>query len=168
MQQAMTALQASVDRQQHRQHDDDGKASVQGGGDAHAADAHDHFVGHAGGRGNGGHGGGCAGGGQAGGGHGFAPQHVCHQCNDPNFAQPVHRDEDGLVKPKFTMPKFMGSTDVEEYLNWELKVEKLWCMHEYTEDKKIKLASFEFDDYALIWCSPELNMVIHPLLHGEP
>jgi hypothetical protein len=24
-------------------------------------------------------------------------------------------------------------------------------MHEYTEDKKIKLASSEFDDYALIW-----------------
>jgi hypothetical protein len=36
MQQAITALQASVDRQQYRQHDDDGKASVQGGGDAHA------------------------------------------------------------------------------------------------------------------------------------
>jgi hypothetical protein len=51
---------------------------------------------------------------------------VCRQCDDPNFAQPVHRDEDGLGKPKFTMPKFMGSTDVEEYLNWELKVEKLW------------------------------------------
>jgi hypothetical protein len=45
----------------------------------------------------------------------------------------------------------VGSTDVEEYLNWELKVEKIWRMHEYTEDKKIKLASFEFDDYALIW-----------------
>jgi hypothetical protein len=36
MQQAITALQTSVDRQQHRQHDDNGKASVQGGGDAHA------------------------------------------------------------------------------------------------------------------------------------
>jgi hypothetical protein len=51
------------------------------------------------------------------------PQRVHHQCDDPNFAQPVHRDEDGLGKPKFTMPKFVGSTDVEEYLNWELKVE---------------------------------------------
>jgi hypothetical protein len=42
---------------------------------------------------------------------------VCRQCDDPNFAQPVHHDEDGLGKPKFTMPKFVGSTDVEEYLN---------------------------------------------------
>jgi hypothetical protein len=70
MQQAITALQASVDRQQHRQHDDDGEASVQGGGDAHAPDAHDRFAGQAGGRGNGGCGGGCA---RGGGGRGFAP-----------------------------------------------------------------------------------------------
>jgi hypothetical protein len=61
MQQAITALQASVDRQQHRQHDDDGEASVQGGGDAHAPHARDRFASQAGGRGNGGRGGGCAG-----------------------------------------------------------------------------------------------------------
>jgi hypothetical protein len=61
MQQDITALQASIVHQQHRQHDDDGEASVQGGGDAHAPDAHYHFAGQAGGRGNGGHGGGCAG-----------------------------------------------------------------------------------------------------------
>jgi hypothetical protein len=162
IQQAITALQASVDHQQHRQHDDDGEASVQGGGDAHAPDAHDHFAGQAGGRGNGGRAGGCAGGG---GGHGFAPQHVCHQCDDPNFAQPVHHDEDGLGKPKFTMPKFVGSIDVEEYLNWELKVEKLWRIHEYTEDKKIKLASSEFDDYALIWWD---NLVQSRIEDGYP
>jgi hypothetical protein len=173
MQQAMIALQASVGHQQHRQHDDDGEASVQVGGDAHAPDAHDHFAGQASGRGNGGRGGSCAGGGQAGGDRGFAPQRVRHQCDDHNFAQPVHHDEDGLGKPKFTepdepkftMPKFMGSTDVEEYLNWELKVEKLWHMHEYMEDKKIKLASSEFDDYALIWWD---NLVQSRIEDGYP
>jgi hypothetical protein len=95
-------------------------------------------------------------------------QRVCRQCDDPNFAQRVHRDEDGLGKPKFTMPKFVGSTNVEEYLNWELKVGKLWRMHEYTEDKKIKLASSEFDDYALIWWNNLVQSRILPLLHGEP
>jgi hypothetical protein len=40
---------------------------------------------------------------------------------------------------------------VEEYINWELKVEKLWRMHEYTEDRKIKLAYSELDGYALLW-----------------
>ena len=40
---------------------------------------------------------------------------------------------------------------MEEYLTWELKIEKLWRLHDYTEDRKIKLASSEFDGYALRW-----------------
>jgi hypothetical protein len=59
---------------------------------------------------------------------------------------------------------------VEEYLNWELKVEKLWRMHEYTEDRKIKLASSKFDDMhcfgGIILFSPGLKLEIHLLLHG--
>ncbi|KAK1619308.1 hypothetical protein QYE76_024825 [Lolium multiflorum] len=63
-----------------------------------------------------------------------------------------HDEEDGLGKPKFSIPKFEGGADVEEYLTWELKIEKLWNLHpNYTEDKKIKLASSEFDGYALHW-----------------
>ncbi|XP_044947533.1 uncharacterized protein LOC123396757 [Hordeum vulgare subsp. vulgare] len=61
------------------------------------------------------------------------------------------QEDDGLGKPKFTIPRFEGSTDVEEYLTWELKMEKLWRLHDYTEDRKIKLASSEFDGYALRW-----------------
>ncbi|KAK1610106.1 hypothetical protein QYE76_033779 [Lolium multiflorum] len=61
-------------------------------------------------------------------------------------------EEDGLGKPKFSIPKFEGGADVEEYLTWELKIEKLWSLHpNYSEDKKIKLASSEFDGYALCW-----------------
>jgi hypothetical protein len=126
------ALQASVDCQQHRQHDDEGEASVQGGGDAHTPDAHDRHAGQAGGHVNGGHGGGYT----------SAHRRVHCRCDDADFAQPVHRDEGGLGKPKFTIPKFVGSTDVEEYLNWELKVEELWHMHEYTEDRKNKVSIF--------------------------
>ncbi|KAK1683229.1 hypothetical protein QYE76_044077 [Lolium multiflorum] len=60
-------------------------------------------------------------------------------------------EEDGLGKPKFSIPKFEGGADVEEHLTWELKIEKLWRLHNYTEDRKIKLASSEFDGYALRW-----------------
>ncbi|KAK1618988.1 hypothetical protein QYE76_024505 [Lolium multiflorum] len=50
-------------------------------------------------------------------------------------------EEDGLGKPKFSIPKFEGGADVEEYLTWELKIEKLWSLHpHYSEDRKIKLA----------------------------
>ncbi|KAK1692420.1 hypothetical protein QYE76_009117 [Lolium multiflorum] len=38
-------------------------------------------------------------------------------------------EEDGLGKPKFSIPKFEGGADVEEYLTWELKIEKLWSLH---------------------------------------
>jgi len=61
------------------------------------------------------------------------------------------QEDDGLGKPKFSIPKFEGSPDVEEYLTWELKIEKLWRLHDYTEDRKVKLASSEFDGYALRW-----------------
>ena len=65
--------------------------------------------------------------------------------------------DDSLGKPKFSIPKFEGSKDVEEYLTWELKIEKLWRLHDYTEDKKVKLASSEFDGYALRWWDGIMN-----------
>lgn len=64
---------------------------------------------------------------------------------------PLQPQEDGLGKPKFSIPRFEGGTVVEEYLTWGLKIEKLWRLHDYTEDRKIKLASSEFYGYALRW-----------------
>ena len=60
---------------------------------------------------------------------------------------PLPAQDDGLGKPKFSIPRFSFDTaDVEEYLTWELKIEKLWRLHDYTEDRKVKLASAEFED----------------------
>ncbi|KAK1651912.1 hypothetical protein QYE76_069717 [Lolium multiflorum] len=86
------------------------------------------------------------------------PDEVPGRANRPRGWAPLGRhgrgpdEEDGLGKPKFSIPKFEGGADVEEYLTWELKIEKLWSLHpNYTEDRKIKLASSEFDGYALRW-----------------
>ena len=49
------------------------------------------------------------------------------------------------------MPKFSRSNDPEEYLSWALKVDKIFCLHNYDEEKKIVVASLEFQDYVLIW-----------------
>jgi hypothetical protein len=77
---------------------------------------------------------------------------VCGCVFVPLGAQRVpFQQDDGLGKPKFSIPRFEGGTDVEEYLKWELKIEKLWRLHDYMENKKIKLASSEFDGYALRW-----------------
>ena len=65
-----------------------------------------------------------------------------------------HRDYDEELrygKLKFTMPKFFGSNDLEEYLSWALKVDKIFRLHNYDEEKKIAMASLEFQDYVLIW-----------------
>ncbi|KAK1662126.1 hypothetical protein QYE76_050285 [Lolium multiflorum] len=86
------------------------------------------------------------------------PDEIPGRANRPRGWDPLGRhgrgqdEEDGLGKPKFSIPKFEGGADVEEYLTWELKIEKLWSLHpNYTEDRKIKLASSEFDGYALRW-----------------
>jgi hypothetical protein len=63
----------------------------------------------------------------------------------------IPAEDDFLGKPKFSIPRFDGEGDVEDYLTWELKIETVWRLHAYTEDKKIKLASSEFDGYALRW-----------------
>src|SRR3954462_12516396 len=77
------------------------------------------------------------------------------QFRQPNFGLGARRlpiqDDDILSKPKFSIPKFEGSTDVEDYLTWELKMEKIWHLNDYSEDRKIKLASSEFDGYAVRW-----------------
>ena len=54
-------------------------------------------------------------------------------------------------KLKFTMPKFSESNDPEEYLSWSLKVDKIFRLHNYDDEKKIAMASLEFQDYVLIW-----------------
>ena len=85
------------------------------------------------------------------------------QIRQPNFGLGARRlpvqDDDILSKPKFSIPKFEGSTDVEDYLTWELKMEKIWRLHDYSEDKKIKLASSEFDGYALRWWDSVLTEI---------
>jgi hypothetical protein len=60
-------------------------------------------------------------------------------------------EDDYLGKPKFSIPCFDGEGDVEDYLTWELWIETLWRLHAYTEDKKVRLASSEFDGYGLRW-----------------
>jgi hypothetical protein len=49
------------------------------------------------------------------------------------------------------MPKFDGRSDLEDYFTWEFKVEKIFRLHNYSEEKKLAMASLEFEAYALIW-----------------
>jgi hypothetical protein len=83
-----------------------------------------------------------------------------HQDYD-NWHQGRHarnrENEERFGKLKFTMPKFDGGSDLEAYLTWELKVDKIFRMHNYSEEKKMVMAALEFDDYALIWSEQLLS-----------
>ena len=62
------------------------------------------------------------------------------------------------------MPKFSGSNDPEEYLSWALKVDKIFRLHNYEEEKKITMASLEFQDYASFGGNKSLSRAAR----GEP
>ncbi|KAL6347243.1 hypothetical protein AAG906_013679 [Vitis piasezkii] len=52
---------------------------------------------------------------------------------------------------KMKIPSFQGKNDLEVYLEWEKKVEFIFECHNYSKEKKVKLAVIEFTDYAIIW-----------------
>jgi hypothetical protein len=60
-------------------------------------------------------------------------------------------NEEKLGKLKFSMLKFEDTSHPDAYLTWELKVEKIFRVHNYSEEKKVHMAALNFDGYALIW-----------------
>ncbi|KAL4336119.1 hypothetical protein GQ457_07G005380 [Hibiscus cannabinus] len=62
-----------------------------------------------------------------------------------------NRVDDNLNSIRMAIPPFQGKTDQEAYLEWEKKVELVFECHNYSENKKVKLAAIEFSDYAIIW-----------------
>jgi hypothetical protein len=51
---------------------------------------------------------------------------------------------------KMKIPSFQGKNNSKAYLEWEKKVELIFECHNYSEEKKVKLAIIEFTDYAII------------------
>ena len=49
------------------------------------------------------------------------------------------------------MPTFQGTEAVEDYLAWELKVDKLFRMNRYSDQRKLDLAVAALDGYAAAW-----------------
>ncbi|XP_052181971.1 uncharacterized protein LOC127794765 [Diospyros lotus] len=61
------------------------------------------------------------------------------------------RIDNNLDNIKMQIPSFQGKNNPEVYLEWETKVEMVFDCHNYSELKKVKLATIEFTDYAIIW-----------------
>jgi hypothetical protein len=60
---------------------------------------------------------------------------------------------DPYAKVKFTLPSFSGSYDADGYLDWEMTVEQKFNAHLVPEQHRVRQASSEFKDFAIIWWS---------------
>lgn len=95
--------------------------------------------------------------------HGHRRRHRREREHERNYDEESEREndrrgrhhrrdrDDRLEGVKVKVPKFQGKNDPEAYLEWEMKVEQIFQCHHYSEEKKVKIASLEFSDYALIW-----------------
>ena len=61
------------------------------------------------------------------------------------------RADNPYAKVKFSIPSFSGSYEAEVYLNWEMTVEQKFNAHLVPEIHRVRQATIEFTDFAIIW-----------------
>ena len=49
------------------------------------------------------------------------------------------------------MPQFAGKAFVDDYLDWESKVEGLFKCYEINDNTRVRLAAVEFTGYVALW-----------------
>nr|CAE02904.3 OSJNBb0045P24.9 [Oryza sativa Japonica Group] len=59
--------------------------------------------------------------------------------------------DDPYAKVKFKIPSFSGYYDAEKYLDWEMTVEQKFNAHLVPEQHRVRQASSEFKDFAIMW-----------------
>jgi hypothetical protein len=62
-----------------------------------------------------------------------------------------HAPDDPYAKIKLTVPNFSGRYDAEGYLDWEMTLEQKFNSHLVPEQHRVRLATSEFKDFAIIW-----------------
>ena len=77
------------------------------------------------------------------------------------------RNQEGnnLGNIKMKIPSFQGKNDPKAYLEWERKVELVFDCHNYSENKKVKLAVIEFLYYTTMWWD---QLVLNMRRNREP
>jgi len=83
------------------------------------------------------------------------------------FPPPNHEDDyDNLSNHGLDIPKFFGTSDPEAYLSWALKVDKIFRVRNFSNNKMVTLASLEFEEYALLWWEQLQDARVHN--HRQP
>jgi hypothetical protein len=67
------------------------------------------------------------------------------------------QDNDPYAKIKFSIPPFYGSYDAETYIDWEMMVEQKFSSHLVPERHRVRQATSELKDFAIIWWNELVN-----------
>jgi hypothetical protein len=59
--------------------------------------------------------------------------------------------DDPYAKIKLTIPSFSGKYDADGYLDWEMTVEQKFNAHLVPEQHRVRQATSEFKDFAIVW-----------------
>jgi hypothetical protein len=71
--------------------------------------------------------------------------------NQNHHNQHYLHNDDPFAKVKFSIPLFNGSYDAKAYLDWEITIEQKFSSHLVSEQHRVRQATSEFKDFALIW-----------------
>lgn len=82
--------------------------------------------------------------------------------NDNNNQHHGRANDDPFAKVKFTIPSFSGAYDAEAYLDWEMTVEQKFNSHLVPEQHRVRQATSEFKDFAIIWWNELGNTRLQP------
>jgi hypothetical protein len=88
-------------------------------------------------------------------------------CNHQGMRGNNHdnRNQDNLdpfAKVKFTISAFYGAYDAKAYLDWEMTVEKKLNSHLVPEVHKVRQATSEFKNFAIVWWNELVKLGIDP------
>jgi hypothetical protein len=73
-----------------------------------------------------------------------------------------NRNDVPFAKVKFTIPSFSRAYDADAYLDWEMTVEQKFNSHLVPEVHRVRQATSEFKDFAIIWWNELVNQHLQP------
>jgi hypothetical protein len=79
-----------------------------------------------------------------------------------NHNQHYVRNDDPFAKVKFSIPPFNGLYDADAYLDWEKTVEQKFSSHLVPKQHRVRQATSEFKDFALIWWNELATLGLQP------
>ena len=72
----------------------------------------------------------------------------------------VPLDDGGFGRIKLSIPPFSCERGPEDYLEWEMRMDHIFSTHNYSKEKRLHIAAFEFTGYVLVWWNQILLCVL--------